>query len=385
MNVLLLDGHTVQAISVARALRSEGHSVAAFIPQRLSHGAVCRYIDRKIHAPESRHHSFIPFLENYLQQNAVDVVIPMFDDSAIELSRNKHRIEQQFGVRCAIPDFATFSAAHDKQRLMALCSEYGFPHPATHELHGDNIDEAALDVGFPAIIKPNISAGARGIVRVNSTEEIRARLPEIERQFGSCTLQRFIDHTGVYYNVMLYRTADGRKAAHTVIRIMRYFPLKGGTSCYCETVENERLVDICMQVLDRLGWVGFADFDIMEERRTGNFYIIEINPRVPASIHAAFVSGVNFPEIILRDTIGQPLPATRYTPGQALRFMGLDVMWFLFSPERFSFRPSWFRLCGRNLHYQDGSLHDPLPMLAGALAGVGKYLNPAFLKSKLKG
>ena len=68
-------------------------------------------------------------------------------------------------------------------------------------------------------------------------------------------------------------------AGQTVLKIMRYFPLKGGTSCYCETIRHDALMRICARVLDELQWVGFADFDIMEEKDTGELKIIEINPR----------------------------------------------------------------------------------------------------------
>lgn len=307
----------------------------------------------------------------------------MYDDSAELLSRNKAMLEARFSVRCAVPDFPVFDKAHDKWKLMELCRKCGFPHPATERLSEENIEMAAAYVGFPAIIKPNISAGAKGIVQVNSIEDIVRKFPVIYRQFGACTLQHFINHSGIYYNVMLYRSVQGHLIGWTVLKIMRYFPLKGGTSCYCETIRHDSLIRICAQVLDELQWVGFADFDIMEEKDTGKLKIIEINPRIPASIHGAYVSGVNFPDIIVRDVMGESVEQSGYRPGKSLRFMGLDFMWFLFSPDRFRFRPSWFRFFGRNVYYQDGCFKDPLPMLMGCVSGILKYLHPAFRKSKL--
>ena len=377
LNILLLDGHTVQSVSVARALKKTGYKVSAFISERLSFGAVCRYIDERIWAPHTGDSErYIRFLSDYLTRNRVDVIIPMYDDSAELLSRNKAMLEARFSVRCAVPDFPVFDKAHDKWKLMGLCRKCGFPHPATERLSEENIEMAAAYVGFPAIIKPNISAGAKGIVQVNSIEDIVRKFPVIYRQFGACTLQHFINHSGIYYNVMLYRSVQGHLIGWTVLKIMRYFPLKGGTSC-------DSLIRICAQVLDELQWVGFADFDIMEEKDTGKLKIIEINPRIPASIHGAYVSGVNFPDIIVRDVMGESVEQSGYRPGKSLRFMGLDFMWFLFSPDRFRFRPSWFRFFGRNVYYQDGCFKDPLPMLMGCVSGILKYLHPAFRKSKL--
>ncbi len=73
---------------------------------------------------------------------------------------------------------------------------------------------------------------------VHEEKELLDKWPAIERDFGRCSLQEYVDHTGIYYNVMLYR--DKSRGCHeaVIIRIMRYFPLKGRTSCYCETIQK---------------------------------------------------------------------------------------------------------------------------------------------------
>ncbi len=385
MNVLLLDAHTVQSISVARSLKEKGHRVIGFIEARVSYGYCSRYIDEKILCPILSKHQgkYLDFLTDFLEKHTVDVIIPMYNDSAELLSSNKKDIESRFEVSCAIPDYDVFVKAHNKESLMQLCREQGLPHPRTAPLSKENIKDAISYVGFPALIKPNISSGARGIVIVNNEEELNAKWADIEQHFGRCTLQQYIDHSGVYYNVMLYRDSKGLCHETVIIRIMRYFPLKGGTSCYCETIEDEHLIKVCERALEKLDWEGFADFDIMETKQ-GEYKIIEINPRVPASIHAAYVSGVDYSEMMLCDAKDLEIPHYNYQPNKALRFWGLDVMWFIFSKDRFRFRPSWFRFWGENVFYQDGSKQDPLPMIAGVLSGVLKYLNPEYRKSKIK-
>ena len=385
MNILLLDAHTVQSISVARSLKENGHVIFGFIESRLSYGYVSRFVDHKILCPILRDapSEYLNFLVDFLGKNPQDVIIPMYNDSAELLSQNKERIENSFSVKCAIPHYDTFIKAHDKERLMDVCKQRSFPHPRTAFLSSKNLHEVVSYVGFPALIKPNISSGARGIMLVHEEKELLDKWPAIERDFGRCTLQEYVDHTGIYYNVMLYRDKSGGCHEAVIIRIMRYFPLKGGTSCYCETIQNETLVCICKDILDALDWVGFADFDIMESK-SGEYKVIEINPRVPASIHAAYIAGVNYPEMIVHDMKDEPILTYTYHIGKVLRFWGLDVMWFIFSPQRFSSHPSCFCFLGKNIFYQDGSLKDPLPMLMGILSGLVKYLNPSFRKSKLR-
>ena len=288
---------------------------------------------------------------------------------------------------CAIEDYETFEWANDKQKLMEICERYNIVHPKTHGVTVETLQSVADYVGFPAMIKPNLSAGAKGITRVNSMEEIQTVLPSLLESFGACTLQQYVEQPDYYYNVMLFRTKEGKTAAYTVIKIQRYFPLKGGSSCYSETVEHPFLVQQCEQCLEKLNWHGFADFDVLEDKRTGELKIIEINPRVPSSLQASFAAGVNYAEVFVDEYLGGGFNGKKYVykTGQQVRWFGLDVMWFLMSPQRFSYRPSWFHFWGKNVSYHDGCWSDPMPMIAGCLQGVTKYLDPNFRKAKLKG
>ena len=136
--------------------------------------------------------------------------------------------------------------------------------------------------------------------------------------------------------------------------------------------------------MEKLNWNGFADFDVLEEVQTHELKIIEINPRVPSSFQAAFAAEVDFGKVFVADEFNEPMPKFEYKIGKQVRWMGLDVMWFLFSKDRFKFKPSWFNFFGKEVSYHDGAWNDPLPMLAGMFAGALKYLNPNFRKAKLK-
>ena len=105
---------------------------------------------------------------------------------------------------------------------------------------------------------------------------------------------------------------------------------------------------------------------------------------MPSSLQGSVAAGVDFGKVFVADLFGGILPKFEYKEGQQVRWMGLDVMWFIFSPNRFKFKPSWFRFFGKNVSYHDGSWDNPLPMLAGCLAGFLKYLDPEVRKAKLK-
>ncbi len=388
--ILLLDGEGVQVVCMARELNKLGCEVSALCAQKVSSGYATKYLHHRYKSPDVhlQESAFRNYFYEHLNEHKYDLIIPMGDASAYFLSREKENVKQRYNIICAVETYAIFELANDKQRLMEVCAKYDIVHPKTRELTMETMDEVADYVGFPAMIKPNLSAGAKGIVKVENNEELHTKFPPITEEFGRCTLQQFVEQPDYYYNVMLFRKYDGTTAATTVIKIRRYFPLKGGTSCYSETVEHPFLVEQCERCLEKLDWHGFADFDVLEDKETGELKIIEINPRVPSSLQGSFAAGVNFAKIFVDEYLGngaEVFDRTNYKTDQQVRWFGLDVMWFLMSPQRFSFSPSWFRFWGKNVSYHDGSWSDPLPMIAGCLQGIVKYLDPNFRKAKLKG
>lgn len=292
------------------------------------------------------------FLEIFEKEH-YDVLIPVSDICVPFISKNKEEIEKKYNVKVAVPDYKCVYQVEDKSRFMTFCKENGLPHPTTAPISMDNIDGVAIEIGFPSLIKPDFSVGARGITRVNNIEELAEKLPAIINAFGSCTLQEFVENQDYYYNVMMYRNAEGKILACATIKIVRMYPVKAGSSSCCISVDVPELTAICKDALDKLNWVGMADFDVLQRLDNGEFKIIEINPRVPASLKGAAISDVNFPEIIARDVMGFPAKEYKYSTGRVMRYMGIDIMWLLKTKRLFGNTPSWLSFFGSKIYYQD--------------------------------
>lgn len=325
-----------------------------------------------IHKYTNKESGYGEWTNDILGKERFDVIIPMGDKSASYLSKNKVEIEKGYNTKCAVPDYSVLSVVEDKSSFMAFCEAHDIPHPRTQRLSVETLNDVAGEIGFPALIKPDHSVGARGVTRVNSLDELHARFHEVSSNYGTCTLQEFIDNPDYYYNVMMYRDKKGSVLGCTIIKIIRMYPIGAGSSSCCITIENKELERLCKMTLDKLEWVGMADFDVLQRKETGDYKIIEINPRVPASLRAAYISGVNFPEIIVTDTMKQSVPLQHYQSGKTLRYMGLDLLWFLKSPKRFSISPSWFNFVGKNVYYQDMMLTDPSTWYTCFVSGIKK-------------
>ena len=381
VRVLILGGG-LQALSVSRSLYECDYEIVVVASKKEAIN-YSRYVSFIVEKSELwKEENAINTLNSIILRYQCTVVISMSDIYAEFLSLNKVDIEKKTSAKCAIDEYSKFEIAYSKRNLLKLCEQHSIPHPKTCSLTADNLQFVSKYVGFPALIKPNYSVGARGITLVNDFEELKQKYEKVTKIYGPSTLQSYIEHNGhPYYNVMLYRDCLGNIIASTVLEIRRYYPIKGGSSSLGVTIENQQLESMCNQVLEALNWHGFADFDVLRDEE-GHFLIIEMNPRVPASLRAAAVSGINFPEIIVNDCLGLPQKKYQYSPGKELRYLGLDIMWFIASGKRFTTYPSWFRFFGKDVYYQEGGIGDIKAMCASLWEGIRKMASTKFRKSK---
>lgn len=376
----ILDGQSVQALIFAKTLSKLGHKVILFCDSKFSYGYNSRYAFRKIICPSTENNidSFNIFFLDYLDNHILDVVIPMNDYSAKYLSKNKHFLSNK--TNFIISDYKNFQRGYNKNKLMYLCKKMKIPHPNTIDLSKDfNIDH----IKYPAIIKPNETSGSRGFKVVHNPSEFQKNIIPIMNNFGACHLQEYIPPGGKQYKVQLLRVKS-KIIASTVIEKIRFYPIAGGSSCFSKTINNIRLEKLCSNLLEKLDWTGFADFDLIEDPRTNEVLIMEINPRVPACIKISVLSNINFPSLILDSSLGNTeFTDQKYTPNKYLRFLSLDFLWLISHKFSLSKIKQFFNHFGnKNHYYQELDLLDLKSFMIGTIGMVLKFFNKNFMKNK---
>lgn len=363
MITVLVLGGGLQSLSVAESLKSIGVRVLVLSTDKTSQKS--KFFDKHYYGEFD-----LKPINDIVREESVNLLIPMSDRSALFLSENQGLIE----ARSAVPNRSALTIAADKSKLMAFCEKHDIPHPRTRSLSEETLNNCLEYIGFPALIKPDFSVGARGITRVDSLDELKQHYPKVRSTYGDCSLQQLIDNKDFYFSVMLYRTTENQFPCYTIAYIKRMYPMTGGSSCCCKSIEDEELLTICKKLLTRLEWVGFADIDVLYDRKEQGYKIIEINPRVPASLRLAAVSGVNFPEVILQDVMGMPITPQKYSTDRTLRYLGTDILWFILSKRRLNAEPSWFKFVGRNVFYMDVYKNDPSTWFSWLVEGFRKLI-----------
>lgn len=382
--VLILDGGAAHAMAIAECLKNSGYMVAVMCDDRNEYGYHTKFADERYLGVDSHKEEYAEFMIQFLKEHKFDVLIPTSDTSAEFMSFHKEELEKITGI--LMPSRAIFEKGYDKNNLMTVCRENGFPHPFTVDLkdkeNADSIRSALKDFPYPGLLKPNLTSGGRGMTLVNSLEELLEVYPAIHKQYGECHLQQFIKEGGKQIKVQIMTDENGNMVYSSVIWKQRYYPVYGGSSCCNITIDNPDIAEICGKVLKTIGWIGFADFDLIEDPQTKKMLIMEINPRIPACVRSAFKSGMDYATMIADMTLGRPLREYKYESGKCLRHLGFDVLWFLKSPNRFKSDPSWFKFFGKELYYQDWICGDFPAFFWGTWGNFKKQMNPEFRKAK---
>lgn len=382
MNVLLIGGGT-QGLAFISPLTKLGYKVFLLTEEKNNYADVSRYLARVIQSSVRLSDvNYLEYILSVIRDNNISVVIPMGDSSAEFISKHIDKLSSVVSVK--MPEYETFLSGYDKNSLMALCKEQGYPHPLTIDLTQISIQDSELnEFPYPAILKPNFSTGGRGMRIINSYDELRACYEGLRAQYGAYHIQEFIPSGGKQFKVQLYIDESGSLVQGTAMQKVRWFPVSGGSNCCALSIENDGIIQLCYNILKDLHWVGFADFDLIEDPRDNRILVMEINPRVPACIKATMAAGVNWPEVIVNGYIGLPQKEYHYRSNVVLRHLGLDVMWFLKSDSRWKTKPSWFSFLGKNVYYQDmNGWSDIMPFIKGTFKNIKNILNPNFKKSK---
>lgn len=374
MSSVLVIGTGSQGLAMIHALYKAGFRVVLFYSEKHNYADHSRYIDKKYHInDDKRSITFLQQLQSIIKKEKIDVLIPMGDAVAEYVS--EHKVVLQAIAHLDCPDYDSFMRGYDKNKLLTLCRENGYPHPKTVDLSTLDIDntEELKNFPYPAMLKPNLTTGGRGMTLVVNYEQLKSLYPELHKQYGNYHLQQFIKPGGRQVKVQLYVDHNKNLVASSMLEKRRWYPVQGGSNCCAISIREEATIDMCYHILLDIDWLGFADFDLIEDPKTHQLLVMEINPRVPACIKSPIAAGLNWGEVMVNAALGMQQKEYQYREGVVLRHLGFEVLWFLKSPDRLRTKPNWFKFFGKNIYYQDMSdWTDPIPFFAGTWNNIKK-------------
>jgi len=358
MNVLLTDGNFKHTLAAVRSLGKRGDEVTVLSHLPGSIAAHSKYCSRHARSPDPEHDvRFAPFLLDYVKKNRFDVLLPISFAAVMQAAGIRAELERY--VRVPLADDPALKVAGSKDRTIRFAEGIGIRVPRTwYPATEEDVAAIAEQVTYPAVVKGSEESGY--VRYANRPGDLMEQFRAIARY--TPVIQEYVPGEG-YGFFALYN--HGKARAIFMHRRVREYPVTGGPSAVAESVYDTALRDAGLAILDALHWHGVAMAEFKKDARTGEYVLMEINPKFWGSLDLAIASGVDFPylasRMALEGDIGQ---VCTYRTGVKFRWLlPADLFHVMTAPCSF---PQFIRDFGdRGIRYDIG-LQDPVPALLQA-------------------
>lgn len=247
-------------------------------------------VDRRVELPTPIDSEvFLDALCDFLVRESIDLVIPTIDPDLVRLDRWRDQIaERAPQARLLVSPSSVIRIARDKRLSRDAFAALGAEVP-------EAVDPNAPDLVFPLFIKPASGSASIGAVRVNDTDELRARLaetadPMVERLIGGdeTTVDVLLDLSG--------------QALCAVPR--RRLQVRGGEVTRGVVERSPELEARAMAIASGLGCVGPVTVQFRNPA-PGRWVAMELNARMGGGLPLAIGAGADWPRWILQMAAGR--------------------------------------------------------------------------------
>lgn len=381
LKILVIDGPGRQIMPVLHGLNQLGCEITTLNFSKLDIGYASRYPQKKLlyKGIGNDYEAIKKAVDKEIRSGTYDVIIPLGDAMTEYLT--KYRDDYARFIRLPIPNYKTFMKAFDKQQTMEICQNIGIACTRT-KLRSESMESFLNRVGgYPIVAKPRSGFGSVGFHCIQSKVDFDRLLKNNEITFNEYVIQEYVDQSGDQYNVHAFMDENDEIVFIVPTQKCRWFPVDGGSSCFCRTIDRPDLVDQCTKLLKEIHWRGCCEIELIQDPATGKAKVMEINGRTSACVKISQLFGVNIAKSMVELAMGEVVTKQlREYKDVRMRCIHTDLLWFLKSPKRFKSKPNWFN--NRHTHDQIFALDDPWPFFTFSLQSVMRYRNEMKKRSR---
>lgn len=362
---MVLDGESRATLGVVRSLGRLGIPVMVGGNDPLAMSGFSRHATRRFTYPPVRAgvadtHSVV--IER-VRAWRPDVLMPVFEEGWSLI----YAFYEEYARSAAIvpcPGRELFEQLFDKGRLAEYAEQHGVPIPKTFRPRSRDEALALRDqLPYPVLLKPRQSTSGSGIRRVDNPGELAEALTKTR---DVPLLQERIEGEDLELTILC---VHGEPLAGSAYMSLRNHPLPYGPPIACRTIVDDALMRTGMEFLRKLPYHGVAHLDFRRDRRDGQAKLLDFNPRLAGTNEISIRSGVDFPLMLYRLALGEPVkPCFTYEVGMEFRWLMYGELLHLATT------PNKYRTVRELLRWHrvatDVSLADPLPHAAKVLSSL---------------
>ncbi len=294
--ILVTSAHSRIGYQIVRNLGAHGHQLVCagrHVPSMCS-GLQNVIADRPYGDPFENPSKFIDSICDLVREFRIDVILPAHEEIFV-LAKYADELGN---CKLASPSYDALLQIHDKYNVSCMAQALKVPSPVTIRLSNpESLLEAASRLSFPFIVKPRWGSGAAGVKQIKDEQSLNELKDNFETLLTdtSYIAQQKVSGVGAGVGVLL---DHGRAIAVGGHERLREIPITGGTSTARKTLQDEKLkaAAITLAQGSKLH-TGVCMVEFKTNHETGEFWVIEVNPRYWGGMATALEAGINFPSL----------------------------------------------------------------------------------------
>jgi len=252
------------------------------------------------------------------QVENLNLIIPNFDaelSSFMLLEKDLDRM----GIKTYLPTDQQFEERH-KVNLPEFGEKYDIKVPKSKPVFEmSEIYRLNEDFVYPLLVKGKFYDAYVAY----DAEQARGFFNKISAQWGlPIIIQEFV--RGNEYNIT--GLGDGKGNTIAAVPMRKQYITDKGKAWGGISIADEKMLELTNHFVKQTKWRGGFELELMKTQE-GEFYLLEINPRMPAWIYLAVGVGQNIPEALVQLAMGKEVkPFKDYKIGKMFVRYAFDMI-----------------------------------------------------------
>lgn len=231
-------------------------------------------------------------VEKVIEKERPDAVLPTLSgQTGLNLAVALRSAFKQFNVQVIGTDIDAIELAEDREKFRDLMVALGEPVPQSHRVKTlDELVDAAKHIGLPVLLRPDFCLGGEGTVFVTEESDLNAKGKYALQMSGT---HRVLVEKSVFGKAELeYEVIrDGNDNCIIICSMENMDPVGVHTGesivvAPAQTLsddDHQKLRSSAIRIVRALGVKGACNIQFALDQETGDYWIIEVNPRASRS------------------------------------------------------------------------------------------------------
>lgn len=231
-------------------------------------------------------------IEQIHKKENLDFIIPTLDSELYGFVKLQPKLNQM-GIRLYLPTLEQLNI-RSKDNLFKFCENNEIKVPSNllvsslHELYSQT-----SKIKYPAVVK--------GIFYdayiVHNFDETQHAFNKLSSKWGyPIIIQEYLK--GDEFNVVGLGDGTGRTVGAVSMR--KLYITDKGKGWAGVTIDDNTLIDLSRKIIEKTKWKSGLELEFIKSSETGEYYLLEINPRFPAWVYLAPSAGQNLPYTLVK-------------------------------------------------------------------------------------